>query len=129
MAKLYFRYGSMNSGKTALLLQAVHNYEEQGMKVLIFKPAIDSKGGNMLVSRIGLSREADHIIKKGENIYNYIKTIDEDIKCIFVDEAQFLEKRQVDELMMVVIRMNIPVICYGIRLDFKANGFPGLLVY
>lgn len=125
MAKLYFRYGSMNSGKTALLLQAVHNYEEQGMKVLVTKPSKDTKGEKKLVSRIGLEREIDYLIKPEDNIYSYIKNLDEDIRCIFVDEAQFLEKIQVDQLMQIVIKLNIPVICYGLRLDFQANGFVG----
>lgn len=125
MAKLFFRYGAMNSGKTALLLQAAHNYEEQDMKILVMKPEVDSKGEAFLVSRIGLKRKVDHTIKAKENIFNYVKNIDEDIKCIFVDEAQFLEKIQIDELMQIVIKLNIPVICYGLRTDFRGNGFPG----
>ena len=125
MAKLYFRYGAMNSGKTALLLQAVHNYEEQGMKVLVAKPAKDTKGDMNIVSRIGLERKVDFLITPEDNVYKYVKNYNEDIKCIFVDEAQFLEKIQVDELMQIVIKLNIPVICYGLRTDFQANGFTG----
>lgn len=125
MAKLYFRYGSMNSGKTALLLQAVHNYEEQGMKVIVAKPSKDTKGNDNLVSRIGLKRKVDYVFSKEDNIYNHIKSIDENIGCLFVDEAQFLEPQQVDQLMQIVVKLNIPVICYGLRTDFKTNGFPG----
>lgn len=125
MAKLFFRYGAMNSGKTTILLQTAHNYEERGMKVLIIKPQIDSKGEDYIVSRIGLKRKVDHLIEKGENIFTYIKDHDEGVKCILVDEAQFLEAIQVDELMQVVVRLNIPVICYGLRTDFRTNGFPG----
>ena len=125
MAKLFFRYGAMNSGKTTILLQTAHNYEERGMKVLIIKPKIDSKGEDYIVSRIGLKRQVDHLIGAGENIFTYIKEHDEDVKCILVDEAQFLESIQVDELMQVVVRLNIPVICYGLRTDFRTNGFPG----
>lgn len=125
MAKLYFRYGSMNSGKTALLLQAAYNYEEQDMKVLVFKPKIDSKGGKTIVSRIGLSRKVDHLISEGEDIFAYVKKINKDIRCIFIDEAQFLEREQVDQLLKIVIKLDIPVICYGLRLDFRGNGFPG----
>ncbi len=125
MAKLFFRYGAMNSGKTTLLLQAAHNYEERGMEVLIFKPIIDSKGEDFLVSRIGAKRRVDHLIEKNENIFKYVKNVDRDIKCILVDEAQFLEREQVDQLMMIVVKLNIPVICFGLRTDFKANGFPG----
>lgn len=125
MAKLYFRYGSMNSGKTALLLQAVHNYEEQGMKVFIAKPVIDTKGGDTLVSRIGLSRKVDYCFQSTDNIYKYIKQLPKKIACLFIDEAQFLEPTQVDELMQIVVKLNIPVICYGLRTDFQTKGFPG----
>ena len=125
MAKLYFRYGAMNSGKTALLLQAAHNYEERGMEVLIVKPTIDSKGDDHLVSRIGLTRKVDKLLAPKDDIYKYVKKLKRNIKCILVDEAQFLEKEQVDGLMHIVVKLNIPVICYGLRSDFKTNGFPG----
>ena len=125
MAKLYFRYGSMNSGKTALLLQAAHNYEEQGMTILITKPKVDTKGEDQLISRIGLKRKVDYLFTKKDNIYKHIKNTNKKISCLFVDEAQFLEKKQVDQLMEIVIKLNIPVICYGLRTDFKTNGFPG----
>lgn len=125
MAKLYFRYGAMNSGKTALLLQAAHNYEERGMDVLIVKPTVDSKGEDHLVSRIGLKRKVDKRLSPTDDIFKYVKRLKRDIKCILVDEAQFLEKEQVDQLMHIVVKMNIPVICYGLRSDFKTNGFPG----
>ena len=126
MAKLYFRYGAMNSGKTALLLQAVHNYEEQGMKVMVIKPSKDTKGDDNLVSRIGLTRKVDYILGPKQDIYKYIKKIKDDvINCLFVDEAQFLEPKQVDQLMKIVVELNIPVICYGLRTDFQTRGFPG----
>ena len=125
MAKLYFRYGAMNSGKTALLLQAAHNYEERGMEVLIVKPTIDSKGDDHLVSRIGLTRKVDKLLAPKDDIFKYVKKLKRNIKCILVDEAQFLEKEQVDQLMHIVVKFNIPVICYGLRSDFKTNGFPG----
>lgn len=125
MAKLYFRYGAMNSGKTALLLQAAHNYEERGMEVLIVKPTIDSKGDDHLVSRIGLTRKVDKLLAPKDDIFKYVMKLKRNIKCVLVDEAQFLEKEQVDELMHIVVKLNIPVICYGLRSDFKTNGFPG----
>lgn len=125
MAKLFFRYGSMNSGKTALLLQAAHNYEEQGMKIVIFKPCIDTKGNTKIVSRIGLEREIDHLIDEKENIFEYVQNHKLDSNCIFVDEAQFLKREQVDQLLKIVVYYDIPVICYGIRTDFKTNGFEG----
>ena len=125
MAKLYFRYGSMNSGKSAYLLQAVHNYEERGMNVIVMKPKVDSKGEDYIVSRIGLKRKVDHLVDDKENVFLYVKDVCKDISCIFVDEAQFLLPEQVDQLMMVVIDMDIPVICYGLRTDFQTRGFPG----
>ncbi len=124
MAKLYFRYGAMNCGKTALLLQAAYNYESRNMKVLVLKPSVDTKGGDSIVSRIGLERKVDHLIEPTENIYNYLKNI-KDISCIFVDEAQFLKRKQVDDLLRIVIDKEIPVICYGLRTDFNTNGFEG----
>lgn len=125
MSKLYFRYGAMNCGKTTLLLQAAHNYEERGMKVLILKPGIDTKGEDTIVSRIGISKKVDHIIDENENLNEYLNSISNDTKCVFVDEAQFLKKDQVDELFMFTKYRNIPVICYGLRSDFKTLSFPG----
>lgn len=125
MAKLYFRYGAMNCGKTALLLQAVHNYEDRDMNVLVLKPKIDTKGGENVVSRIGLERLVDHLIEEDEDLFAYLTTSDESISCIFVDEAQFLKRNQVDELLHVTVKDNIPVICYGLRTDFNGNGFEG----
>lgn len=126
MAKLYFRYGAMNSGKSTILMQVAYNYEERGMKVAIFKPEIDSKGDNKIVSRIGLEREVDHIIKKNEDVFEYYEEqVSDDVCCIIVDEVQFLKKEQIDQLMQIVVIHNIPVICYGIRTDFKTNGFEG----
>lgn len=87
MAKLYFRYGAMNCGKTALLLQSVHNYEDRGMNVLVLKPKVDTKGGNKIVSRIGLEREVDHLVSSDEDLYWYLSKNIEGISCIFVDEA------------------------------------------
>ena len=125
MAKLYFRYGAMNCGKTALLLQAVHNYEDRDMNVLVLKPKVDTKGGNNVVSRIGLERKVDHLIEADEDLFKYLTTSDESISCIFVDEAQFLKKDQVDQLLHITIKDNVPIICYGLRTDFNGNGFEG----
>ncbi len=127
MSKLYYRYGAMNSGKTTLLLQVAHNYEERGMKVLILKPKIDTKGDNNIVTRIGLKRKVDHLIDKDEKLMNYLNKIDKSIVCILVDEAQFLSRDQVDELFMFTKLKDIPVICYGLRSDFKTMAFPGSL--
>jgi thymidine kinase len=125
MAKLYFRYGAMNCGKTALLLQTVHNYEDRDMNVLVMKPKIDTKGEDKVVSRIGLERIVDHLIEQDEDLFEYLTTNDEGISCIFVDEAQFLKREQVDDLLHIVVKDDVPVICYGLRTDFNSNGFPG----
>ncbi len=125
MNKLYYRYGAMNSGKTTLLLQVAHNYEEREMKVLILKPGIDTKGDNKIVTRIGLSREVDHLILPDEDLSVYLKSISNDISCVLVDESQFLSKEQIDELYKFTKLKNISVICYGLRSDFKTNAFPG----
>lgn len=125
MAKLTFRFGAMNCGKTALLLQSAYKYESMGMSILILKPYIDTKGDNKIVSRTGLSKEVDHLIKPHENLYNYLIKHTDNIKCIFVDEAQFLSRKQIDDLMRITNTKDIPVICYGLRTDFKTNGFKG----
>ena len=125
MAKLYFRYGAMNSGKSTILMQVAHNYEERGMKVAVLKPKVDTKAQAKISSRIGLEREVDHLIEKEENVYEIFANNEEKPNAIIVDEAQFLEPKQVDELMEIVVKLNIPVICYGLRTDFKTKGFPG----
>ena len=125
MAKLYFRYGAMNSGKTALLLQVANNYEERGMKTLILKPGIDTKGSDYLVSRIGLKRRVDHVILENEDVYKYLENSIDGVASILIDEAQFLTKQQVEDLMQVVVDFDIPIICDGLRTDFKTEGFEG----
>jgi thymidine kinase len=127
MSKLYYRYGAMNSGKTTLLLQVAHNYEERGMKVLILKPKIDTKGDNKIVTRIGLKRKVDHIIDTDENLTDYLNNIPDDIACVLVDESQFLTRDQVDELFTFTKTKDIPVICYGLKADFRTVSFPGSL--
>ena len=125
MAKLYFFYGAMNSGKTTRILQCAYNYEEQGMKPIIMKPMIDTKGSEYIVSRIGAKRKVDYLIPKKENIYDTIVEKYTNVDLIIVDEAQFLSEKQVNELMDIVIDLNIPVMCYGLRTDFMGNSFPG----
>ena len=125
MAKLYFRYGAMNSGKSTLLLQTCHNYEENNMKAIIIKPLIDTKGEDYIVSRIGAKRKVDLLLKEDDNLYEIVKKKYKKVNCILVDEAQFLTRKQADECMKIVISLDIPVICYGLRTDFLTNGFPG----
>ena len=118
----------MNCGKTTLLLQVANNYEERGMNVVIVKPFVDKKGSDTIVSRIGLSRKVDYLIKDDDNIKSYLKSCyDNKASCVLVDEAQFLNKEHVDELFLFTKKYNIPVICYGLRSDFKTEGFPGSL--
>ena len=128
MSKLYFRYGAMNSGKSTNLMQVAHNYEERGMKVVLIKPSIDKKGGDKLVSRLGVERKVDLIIDENKNIYDEIRLWENSkykIDCILVDEVQFLKCEQIDQLFEVAVGMDIPVICYGLRTDFKMQGFEG----
>jgi len=125
MAKLYFRYGAMNSGKTTLLLQTAHNYEESNMKVIIVKPKVDTKGNSSIVSRIGIERKVDVLLKNNDDLYSLVEKKYKDVSCVLVDEAQFLSVEQVAQAMNIVLKLDIPVICYGLRTDFLTNGFPG----
>ncbi|AWK50657.1 thymidine kinase [Clostridium beijerinckii] len=128
MSKLYFRYGAMNSGKSTHLMQVAYNYEERGMKVIILKPKVDNKGGDTLVSRLGVKRQADLLILEDDNIFeiidNYAKA-NKRIDCILVDEVQFMKSTQIDQLFEIAVKINIPIICYGLRTDFKRDGFEG----
>lgn len=128
MSKLYFRYGAMNCGKSTNLLQVAHNYEERGMKVIIIKPKTDTKGGNKVVSRLGVTREVDLLITEDANIYSEVENWIERngrMDCILVDEVQFLKSKHIDELFEIAVLMDIPVICYGLRTDFQMKGFEG----
>lgn len=125
MAKLYFFYGAMNSGKTTRIVQCAYNYEERGMKPIIMKPKVDTKGNEYIVSRIGAKRKVDYLIPKDENIYDLIVEKYTNVDLFIVDEAQFLSEKQVNELMDIVVDLNIPVMCFGLRTDFKSNCFPG----
>ncbi|WP_040163282.1 thymidine kinase [Microbacterium gorillae] len=141
MAKLYFRYGAMNSGKSTALLQAAYNYEERGQSVLLTKPAIDTKGANQVESRLGMTREVDFLLRPEDDARTVvaehrrrhredaesalIPDVVGDIACVLVDEAQFLTPAQVDDLFRVAVLDDIPVMAYGIRSDFRTAAFPG----
>lgn len=128
MSKLYFRFGAMNCGKTAVLLQVAHNYEEQGMNILLIKPSIDKKAGSKVSSRIGLEREVDLLLTPEETIKENLKNGNinfDNLNCILVDEAQFLTKEQVNELWVISKMCNLPVICYGLKTNFKGELFEG----
>lgn len=128
MSKLYFRYGAMNSGKSTNLMQVAYNYEERGMRVLLIKPSTDKKGGDKLVSRLGVERKVDLLIDDNQNIYDEVNKWQSEkynIDCILVDEVQFFKANQIDELFKIAVCLDIPVICYGLRTDFKMEGFEG----
>ncbi len=128
MAKLYFRYGAMNCGKTTNLLQVAHNYHERGMRAIIMKPGVDTKGGEAVVSRLGVTREVDVLVGPGADVLDLVQgyIIEHGhVDCILVDEVQFMKAEQIDQLFEAAVTKNIPVICYGLRTDFKMNGFEG----
>lgn len=125
MAKFHFRYGAMNAGKSTVLLQTAYNYEEKGKKVVLIKPSVDTKGDEKIVSRIGLERKVDYLIGDNDSIISKLGDNISSLSCILVDEAQFLKRKQVDELFYISKIMDIPVIAFGLRTDFKSNGFEG----
>ena len=127
MAKLYFRYGAMGCGKTMQLLQVAFNYEERGHKVCVIKPATDTKNGTKLLTRIGPERETDFCFSRDTDLFKKISQKYKNVHCVLIDEAQFLTPEQVDQLVLVTIRLNIPVIAYGLRVNFRqdSGGFEG----
>jgi thymidine kinase len=123
LAKLYFRYGTMNSGKSIDVLKTAHNYEEQGKKVILFAPAIDTRfGEGVIASRIGIKQPA---FSTDASTDLYEVTAREAPRCVLVDEAQFLTPKQVSQLCRIVDELHIPVIAYGLRADFQGKLFPG----
>lgn len=105
-------------------MRTAYNYEENGYKVLIIKPSIDTKGNDEIVTRIGLSRKVDLLLATDDTVLDKIEEI-ESIRCVFVDEVQFLTTKQIDELYLITKKYDIPVICYGLRLNFKMESFEG----
>lgn len=127
MAKLYFSYSAMNAGKSTLLLQAAYNYRERGMSTLLFTAALDDRAGvGRIASRIGLDAEA-LMFASDDDLFRSIKDRHDNapLHCVFVDEAQFLSEDQVWQLARVADRLGIPVMCYGLRTDFRGELFPG----
>lgn len=128
MAKLYFYYSAMNAGKTTTLLQSAHNYHERGMRTLILTPRLDDRAGvGVVASRIGL-RAPGRIFDADEDLLALVRTdIAEHgaLHCVLVDEAQFLGKSQVWQLTEVVDRLDVPVLAYGLRTDFRGELFTG----
>ncbi len=127
MAKLYFKYGAMGSSKTAQALITKFNYEEKGMRVLLLKPAVDTRDGETIVkSRIGLSSEA-LVFRRDANLFDIIRYNDTEPypNAVIVDEAQFLTRKQTEQLRMAVDKENISVLCFGLRTDFQVRLFEG----
>jgi thymidine kinase len=123
MAKLYFRYGTVGSAKTLNLLAVAHSYDQQNKRVLVMKPSLDTRFGEGLVkSRAGLMREADILLEPNTILE---KGQFEAISCVLVDEAQFMSRSVVDQLRAIATDLDIPVICYGLRSDFRTHLFEG----
>ncbi len=124
MAKLYFKYGVMGSSKTAQALITKFNYEERGMKVWLIKPQTDSRSNDGLIeSRAGLSAMA-YVLPYTENVYDSFQRLKETVDVIIVDECQFMSEAQVNQLSMLVIDYQVPVLCFGLRADFRTKMFP-----
>jgi thymidine kinase len=123
VAKLYFRYGTVGSAKTLNLLAVAHNYRQQGKRVVLLKPSLDHRfGSEKIRSRAGLEAMADILL--GDNTRFHPSFFD-GVHCVLVDEAQFLKLMVVDQLREVTRNLNIPVICYGLRSDFRGHLFEG----
>jgi thymidine kinase len=127
MAKLYFSYSTMNAGKSTLLLQASYNYRERGMRTLLFNSALYAEDGEgKITSRLGISAEAE-LYGQDDDLFDRIRMAQDEAKvdCVLVDEAQFLTPEQVWQLARVADRLRVPVMCYGLRTDFRGMLFPG----
>jgi thymidine kinase len=133
VAKLYFRYGAMNSGKSTAMLQTAYNYEERGQRVLIAKPAVDTKGDTNIVSRLGVNRAVDFLVAPEARLREeflarrdlLVASGAGALNCLLIDEAQFLTPAQVDDALRIAILDDVPVLAYGIRTDFQTVAFPG----
>ncbi|WP_209504761.1 MULTISPECIES: thymidine kinase [unclassified Ruegeria] len=127
MAKLYFNYSTMNAGKSTVLLQASHNYRERGMQTYLMTAAIDGRAGaGRIASRIGISEHADTFTPE-DDVFAMIRSrLDKgSVACVFIDEAQFLSEAQVWQLARAVDDLDVPVLAYGLRVDFQGKLFPG----
>ena len=129
MAKLYFSYSTMNAGKSTLLLQASYNYRERGMRTLMYTSGLYATGNGktgLIESRIGISAEAD-LFHAGDDLFDRVReeTLSGKVDCVLVDEAQFLTEDQVWQLARVADRLGIPVMAFGLRVDFQGKLFPG----
>ena len=132
MSKLFFRYGAMNSGKSTAMLQVAHNYEERDQRVVLVKSSVDTKGNDQIVSRLGVTRTADVLLSPGKDLRAALRECDTEsgrgIACVLIDEAQFLTAMQVWQCARLADEADIPVLCYGLRTDFRGDLFPGSAV-
>ena len=131
MAKLYFKYGTMESGKSTKIIQEAYNYDRNNKSIIVAKPIIDSKGNDKIISRIGIQRKIDVYIES-DNLKEIYEKINKETFCILIDEAQFLNKNQVFELFKITKLLEIPVMCYGLKSNFKGDFFEGseaLMIY
>ena len=127
MAKLYFQYSTMNAGKSTVLLQAAHNYRERGMVPFLLTAQLDNRAGEgQIASRIGISEEAQTFTAE-DDLFSVLENrlAEGEVACVFIDEAQFLTKDQVWQLARAVDDLKVPVMCYGLRVDFRGELFPG----
>jgi len=127
LAKLYFYYSAMNAGKSTSLLQSAYNYKERGMRPFIMSAAIDNRYSiGKVTSRIGLEAEA-YLFHKEDDLFKILSEENkkQGINCVLIDESQFLSREQVKQLAIAVDDLDIPVLCYGIRTDFRGELFPG----
>lgn len=130
MAKLHFKYGAMNSGKSDTLIKTAYNYVERGLSVITVKPSIDSKGGDQIVARGGAKRDVDIIATPELNIRSAVKDFAKqkqigNLACVLIDEAQFLSDEQIEQLLELAKLDGVSVIAYGLRADFQTKLFPG----
>ncbi|PHQ98182.1 MAG: thymidine kinase [Marinosulfonomonas sp.] len=127
MAKLYFHYSTMNAGKSTLLLQASHNYVERGMNTYLLTAKLDVRAGSgRIESRIGIGKDADTFTPDSDLFAMIAKKLEAGkVACVFIDESQFLSKEQVWQLARAVDDLGVPVMCYGLRVDFRGELFPG----
>lgn len=127
MAKLYFHYSTMNAGKSTVLLQASHNYRERGMETYLLTAQVDGRAGlGRVASRIGIGQDAD-TFAPGDDLFARLsdRFAQAPVACVFIDEAQFLEPAQVWDIARAVDDLGVPVMCYGLRVDFRGELFPG----
>jgi thymidine kinase len=127
MAKLYFHYSTMNAGKSTALLQATHNYREGGMATYLLTAQFDTRAGEgRIASRIGIGEPADTFNPDEDMVAKVSARLAQGpVACVFIDEAQFLTRNQVWQLARVVDDLGVPVMCYGLRVDFRGELFPG----